>query len=192
MKKFKFRLESVLKIRQMKAEEELRNLSKIAGSINKLQNEILNNDKEASQSINQFQTSVGQDINYIRIFDAYLKRLSLQNDNLNKQIMEQQGALSESRKKVIEAKKEAEVLEIIKTKQFTEYYNTYLKREKAEEEERNNNLYISKQKEAENEKFHQESKSIAESEHTTKSSKSERDKTEYEKLQEYVDTYFQK
>lgn len=176
----------------MKAEEELRNLSKIAGSINKLQNEIVNNDKEAAHSINQFQSSVGQDINYIRIFDAYLKRLSLQNDNLNKQIKEQQGALAESRKKVIEAKKEAEVLEIIKTKQFDEYYNTYLKREKAEEEERNNNLFISKQKEAEYEKPYKESKPIAESEQTPSSSKPERDKSEYEKLQEYVDTYFQK
>lgn len=191
MKKFKFKLESVLKIRQTKLEDELRNLSKVAGNINKLKNNIVQNQNEASNSINQFQTSVGQDINYIRIFDSYLKRLSLQNEQLEKQIQEQQEVLAESRERVTEARKDAEVLEIIKNKQYDEYYQTYLIRERSEEEEKNNTLFVSRQKEVQDEEAYSETKSYFEEERA-KYTKTDREKTEYDRLQEYIDTYFSK
>jgi flagellar export protein FliJ len=137
MKKFKFKLEVVQKLRERKVDEEIRKLSIVVGNINKLKNIITENNKSIQNSIDSFTSIVGEDINYLRIFDTYIKSLNLQNEYLQKNIEEQQENLEEARQKVISARKEVKVIEILKEKKYKEFYEHMLRLERAEEDEVN-------------------------------------------------------
>ena len=138
MKKFKFNLETVLRIRQIKVDEELKKLSIIVGNLNKLQNEISENNRIIHNSTVRYS---GSDIKTLRLFEGYIKSLYLQNENLNKAMSQQQNILNEARQRVIEVKKDAEVLEILKRNAANEYHEKLLKQERTEEEEVTNSEF---------------------------------------------------
>ena len=80
MKKFQFNLETVLRIRQIKVDEELKKLSIIVGNLNKLQNEINENNRIIQTSTIRYS---GSDIKTLKLFEGYIKSLYIQNENLN-------------------------------------------------------------------------------------------------------------
>lgn len=137
MKKFKFKLEIVHNLRKRKVDDEIRKLSMVVGNINKLNHEIDDNKKSIQKSTDSFVSIVGQDINYLRIFDAYIKSLNLQNDYLLQDIEEQKEDLEEARQKVIYARKEAEIIEVLRKKKYKEFYDRVLRMERSEEDEAN-------------------------------------------------------
>lgn len=137
MKKFKFKLEVVHKLRKRKVDDEIRKLSFVVGNINKLGHEIDENRKSIQKSTDSFVSIVGQDINYLRIFDSYVKSLNLQNEHLQKNIEEQQENLEQARQSVLEARKDAEIIEVLKKKKYQEFYDRILRIERAEEDEAN-------------------------------------------------------
>ncbi|MCB1178560.1 MAG: flagellar FliJ family protein [Leptospiraceae bacterium] len=137
MKKFKFKLETVHNLRKRKVEHEIRNLSVVVGHINKLSNEIKENKAEITKTTGSFSSIVGGDLNYLRIFDSYVKGLNLQNEYLERQINEKEEELNDARDKLIHARKEAEVIEIIRKNRYKEFYDKMLRMERTEEDEAN-------------------------------------------------------
>lgn len=183
MKKFQFNLETVLRIRQIKVDEELKKLSIIVGNLNKLQNEISENNRIIQNSTTRY---TGSDIKTLRLFEGYIKSLYLQNENLNRSMLEQQSNLNEARQRVIEVKKDAEVLEILKRKAQNEYHERLLKQERTEEEEVTNSEFERRRMENEEKnstthvKIKKRIKKIKPSENKVK--------TEYDKLLEYAES----
>jgi flagellar biosynthesis chaperone FliJ len=121
MKKFKFNLETVLRLRKKDVDEETRKLAVVVGKINRLKNEVQDNRKAISYENDHFSSYVRDDISYLRIFDNYIKTLYLQNEYLQKQVSEQDGVLKEAIDSV--AKKMGISPNVIKTILEHEYEN---------------------------------------------------------------------
>jgi flagellar FliJ protein len=137
MKKFKFKLQIIHDLRKRKVEEEIRNLSVVVGNINKLQNDIKDNNTQIAKSTQDFRAIIGQDLNYLRIFDSYVKSLNLQNEILETRIAEKEEELEEARQKLVSARKDSEVIEIIRKNRYKEYYDKIIRNERVEEDEAN-------------------------------------------------------
>lgn len=135
MKKFQFKLDTVLRLKNRKVDEETRKLSIVVGKINRLKNEVQDNRKAISYENEKFPSYVKDDIAYLRIFDNYIKTLYLQNENLQRQMNEEDDALRESVQSVVNAKKDAELIEVIKNKRLSEYHERILRFERSEEDE---------------------------------------------------------
>jgi flagellar export protein FliJ len=141
MKRFKFKLETVHKLRERKVDEQIRKLSIVVGHINKLNNDISENSRLMQEANRNFIKDIGFDINYLRVYDGYIKGLTRQNEYLQKAIEEQDSVLLEAKTRVIEARKEAEIIEIIKRKRLKEFNDRILRAEKAEEDDGNSKDY---------------------------------------------------
>ncbi len=137
MKKFKFKLQTIHDLRKRKVEEEIRNLSVVVGNINKLQNDINDNNTQIAKSTQDFRAIIGQDLNYLRIFDSYVKSLNLQNEILETRIAEKEDELEDARQKLVNARKDSEVIEIIRKNRYKEYYDKIIRNERVEEDEAN-------------------------------------------------------
>ena len=92
MKKFEFDLETVLELRKIKVDEELKKLSIIVGHLNRLQNEIKDNNRIIQNSTIRYS---GSEIKTLRLLEGYIKGLNIQNENLQKAILQQQGILDD-------------------------------------------------------------------------------------------------
>ena len=146
MKKFEFDLETVLELRKIKVDEELKKLSIIVGHLNRLQNEIKDNNRIIQNSTIRYS---GSEIKTLRLLEGYIKGLNIQNENLQKAILQQQGILDEARQRVIAVERDAEVLEILKRDAWKEYHDRLLKQERIEEEEVTNSEFNRRRKESE-------------------------------------------
>ena len=130
MKKFNFNLESLLKIKKMNEEKMLKELSKVTTQINLINKNIESNlfkiKKNSSQTIdfkNYYEKT--------RFFDAVFN----QNKNLKENLKKIYKQLEYHRNNFIESKKQKESIELIKKKQYREYFKSYKKKENLEFEE---------------------------------------------------------
>jgi flagellar FliJ protein len=183
MKKFEFDLETVLELRKIKVDEELKKLSIIVGNLNRLQNEIKDNNRIIQTSTVRYS---GSDIKTLKLFEGYIKSLYIQNETLQKSMAEQQSILNEARQRVIKVERDAEVLEILKRDAYKEYHEKILKQERTEEEEVSNSEFNRRRRESEekigttNVKIKKRVKKVKPTENKNKS--------EYEKLMEYAES----
>ncbi|MDX1960610.1 MAG: hypothetical protein SFU98_18710 [Leptospiraceae bacterium] len=142
MKGFKFNLATVQKLRERKVEEEIRKLSLIAGRVNKLAMDISENQKLIQEAYKNFAKDISYDINYLRVYDGYIKGLNRQNEQLQRTIESEDEILNEARAKLNEARKEAEVIEIIKRKREKEFRERIFRSERMEEDDLNSKDYL--------------------------------------------------
>ena len=182
MKKCEFDLETVLELRKIKVDEELKKLSIIVGHLNRLQNEISDNNRIIQNSTVRYS---GSDIKTLRIFEGYIKGLYLQNENLQKTMAQQQGILNEARNRVIAVERDAEVIEILKRDAWKEFHERMLKQERIEEEEVGNSEFNRRRMESE-EKTRTTTVKIKKKITKVKPDQN-KTKTEYEKLMEYAE-----
>ncbi len=186
MKKFKFSLETVKKLRKIKVDEEIRNLSVVVGNINRLNNEIKENNKEISDSVSTFPDLVKSDMKYLKMFDGYIKGLTLKNEQLQKSVSEQDQFLEDARQKVILARKDAEIIEIIKRKRYEEFRQKMFRAMRHEEDERNR---LDQMEDRRNLKYADKDKDDPKPpvQKQKKKKVSEKPKSDYEKLLEYYE-----
>jgi hypothetical protein len=186
MKKFKFNLETVLRIKNRAVDEETRKLALVVGKINRLKNEVQENRNAISYENDKFTSYVSDDIGYLRVFENYIKTLYLQNENLKKQVSEQDGVLREAIDSVVVARKSSELLEIIKQKRLSEYHERVIRSERSEEDEESQKDYLADRRGLQNVVPDKEPSSITHKyKRKVKSSKNQ-PKNEYEKIMEYV------
>jgi flagellar FliJ protein len=185
MKKFKFNLETVLRLRKKDVDEETRKLAVVVGKINRLKNEVQDNRKAISYENDHFSSYVRDDISYLRIFDNYIKTLYLQNEYLQKQVSEQDGVLKEAIDSVIEAKKKSELLEVLKNKRLLDYQERILRSERSEEDEENQKDFLADRRSLHNVIPDQESKPIVQRIKRKIKPTKDKPKNDYEKVMEY-------
>jgi flagellar export protein FliJ len=186
MKKFKFNLETVLRIRNRAVDEETRKLALVVGKINRLKNEVQENRNAISYENDKFTSYVSDDIGYLRVFENYIKTLYLQNENLKKQVSEQDGVLGEAIDSVVVARKSAELLEIIKQKRLSEYHEKVIRSERSEEDEESQKDYLADRRGLQNVLPDKEPSTIAHSHKRKVKPSKNQPKNEYEKIMEYV------
>ncbi len=186
MKKFKFNLETVLRIKNRAVDEETRKLALVVGKINRLKNEVQDNRNAISYENDKFTTYVSDDIGYLRVFENYIKTLYLQNENLKKQVSEQDGVLGEAIDSVVVARKSAELLEIIKQKRLSEYHEKVIRSERSEEDEESQKDYLADRRGLQNVLPDKEPSTIAHSHKRKVKPSKNQPKNEYEKIMEYV------
>lgn len=128
MRRFTFRLQSILNIREKKLEDERLKLAEIISKL-ETQKDILlemnekkeNLEKELSDLLNNQVLDIQFTVNY----KSYIKQLS---DDIKTQfevIKRTQSELSEQQKKVSEAYKEVKILEKLKEKQYKDFLFEY-------------------------------------------------------------------
>jgi flagellar FliJ protein len=185
MKKFKFNLETVLRLRKKDVDEETRKLAIVVGKINRLKNEVQDNRKAITYENEKFTSYVSDDISYLRIFDNYIKTLYLQNEYLQKQVSEQDGVLKEAIDSVIEAKKKSELLEVLKNKRLLDYQERILRSERSEEDEENQKDFLADRRSLHNVIPDQESKPVVHRVKRKVKSTKDKPKNDYEKVMDY-------
>ncbi len=186
MKKFKFNLETVLRIKKRSVDEETRKLALVVGKINRLKNEVQENRNAIAYQNDKFKTYVSDDIGYLRVFENYIKTLYLQNENLKKQVSEQDGVLREAIDSVVVARKNAELLEIIKQKRLSEYHDRVLRSERSEEDEESQKDYLADRRNLRNDVPNQEPNATIHKYKRKVKPIKDQPKNEYEKVMEYV------
>lgn len=128
MRRFTFRLQSILNIREKKLEDERLKLAEIISKL-ETQKDILlemnekkeNLEKELSDLLNNQVLDIQFTVNY----KCYIKQLS---DDIKTQfevIKRTQSELSEQQKKVSEAYREVKILEKLKEKQYKDFLFEY-------------------------------------------------------------------
>ena len=130
MKKFKFNLEPLLKIRKIEEDKMLKELSKVTSEINKINDHINENLKKIQD--NKFDTNNFKEYQYK---NKFLNTLINKNKDLKIKLEQFSNELKTHRNNFIKAKNRKKVLEFLKENKYKEYNKKYNKKERVELEE---------------------------------------------------------
>ncbi|XDD43575.1 flagellar export protein FliJ [Leptospira sp. WS60.C2] len=142
MKRFRFSLETVLKLRGLKEEEEIRRLSLVVSKLNSLISEKETNEKEIESSYEAILSSskVGTSLSDYLSIEQYIKGLIRRNEELDQRIANQNEEVNLVRKDVMVARMNKKVIEVLKDKRFGEWKKKRNRMERREVEEFNFHL----------------------------------------------------
>jgi flagellar FliJ protein len=128
MKRFKFNLESILKLRESKEEECKLALGKAVSILNKIENEIKETAvKRHSAALQRFVEAAEA-----ASWELYILRLGQLSDRLTEQAAKAQLVVEEKRSVYLETQKELKAMEKLKEKQQKEYRKEMLDYQMAE------------------------------------------------------------
>ncbi|PKA27569.1 flagellar export protein FliJ [Leptospira sp. mixed culture ATI2-C-A1] len=145
MKRFRFSLETVLKLRGWREEEEIRRLSFVVSKLNALIGEKDSNEREIESSYEAILSSskVGTSLSDYLSIEQYIQGLIKRNEDLSDRIKAQNEEVNLVRKDVMVARMNKKVIEVLKDKRFAEWKKKRNRAERREVEEFN--LQLSKQ-----------------------------------------------
>ncbi|TGL46193.1 flagellar export protein FliJ [Leptospira meyeri] len=145
MKRFRFSLETVLKLRGWREEEEIRRLSYVVSKLNALIGEKESNEREIESSYEAILSSskVGTSLSDYLSIEQYIQGLIKRNEELTDRIKAQNEEVNLVRKDVMVARMNKKVIEVLKDKRFAEWKKKRNRAERREVEEFN--LQLSKQ-----------------------------------------------
>lgn len=123
MKKYKFRLESLLKYRAQKEDLLMHQLSKCQKVVNLIQKNIHDLTKEKNDHIQEFENELHQSpkIHQITSFYSYLERVDVELIHLDEKLHQANIELERIIEKLKIANKDKKVLDKLKEKHFEEY-----------------------------------------------------------------------
>ncbi|RME91295.1 MAG: hypothetical protein D6767_05425 [Candidatus Hydrogenedentota bacterium] len=146
MKKFRFKLDSYLKILEIQEKQKLAELAEVAGKVSAQKNQI-NRYYEESQNwlqesaslvqIGEVSTDVWKQRQYIY---SYLGNLRKNADRAQRELETLQEELQEKQKAVMEARKKKRTIEILREKKYKEYQKEVSRQETAQLDEFNQTL----------------------------------------------------
>jgi flagellar FliJ protein len=141
-KKFRFSLEALLKLRTLEEERAMQELGKVIEKMNQAKQKVKELEDQYNAEVKKF-SEYSRMANYTlfyQSFERFLNRI----ENLKKQtevyVQSLQPELEEKRQKLIEARKNKKILEILKEKRWEEYKNKLKKQETKELFELNQKL----------------------------------------------------
>lgn len=131
MKKFKFRFETVLKVKEKKEEQLKREFMQLIALKIRQENLLMEIEKErqekAKEKFNEKQ--IGTDIQTLIFYEQYTNLLRKQIEETEKRIKELQKEADIKREELIEATKQRKIFERLKQSDFNEFKNLVLKNE---------------------------------------------------------------
>jgi len=125
MRRFKFSLEKVLKLRQFKEDECKLSLGQAISALNKIENDI----KQTALKRHTASSQRFQNPGEIAMWNVYILRLEQETERLLKQAVQAQIVVEEKRALYLEAQKELKVMENLKDKRHKEYRKEMLNSE---------------------------------------------------------------
>ena len=132
LKKFEFRMQVVLNMREKELEERQMEMAKILATLNaqkeKLQS-ICNAQIENTKELEALCTSSSLEVNQIESHRMYGLKLIADGKNQERIIANTESILKIKQQEVMEAHKKVEVLKKLKEKQEKEYYQEFLRAE---------------------------------------------------------------
>lgn len=135
LKKFKFRMQVVLDLREKELEERQMEMAKIVSSLNsqkeKLQS-IFSAQEKNTADLEALSTSENLDVSQVELHRDYGMKLINDARNQERIIANTEAILKVKQKEVAEAHKKVEVLKKLKEKQEKEYYKEFLQAETKE------------------------------------------------------------
>jgi flagellar export protein FliJ len=142
VKRFRYSLETVLKLREIREEEELKRLSIVVSELNALFAEREFNESEIEKSYLDIESSarVGTSLSDYLSIESYIHGLTKLNDDLDFKISEKNKQVDIVRQDVQLARKNKKVLEILKENRFNEWKKKRSRAERREVEEYNENV----------------------------------------------------
>jgi len=142
VKRFRYSLETVLKLREIREEEELKRLSIVVSELNALFAEREFNEKEIEKSYLDIESSarVGTSLNDYLSIESYIHGLTKLNEELDYKISEKNKQVDVVRQDVQLARKDKKVLEILRENRFNEWKKKRNRAERREVEEYNESL----------------------------------------------------
>lgn len=153
-KKFRFSLESLLGLRQLKEQQTLGALARVLASYNAYQEEIISKRHELQKGTqsytelsNQYAKSAhkpqaGLSLKDRQIWDRYFKGLDEQIREAQSKALLMRPELEREQKKVQAARKERKILELLKEKEKAEYVRKIQKKEVKELAELNQKIQL--------------------------------------------------
>ena len=129
MKKFKFRLQVVLDMRENELEQRQMEMAKILAALRKQEGElqdIINSQNQNSEQLETLHTLDTLDLQQIEAHKAYALKLVVDAQNKERIISNTKMLLERKQVEVREAHKKVEVLKKLKEKQEQEYYKAFL------------------------------------------------------------------
>lgn len=134
IKKYRFELEALLKIRSIEEEKALQDLGKIIAKVNSANEEVRILEQQYNEELKKFEVylSSGQANMSFQNFNLFLNRLNDTKRKVQKYIESLQPELEEKRNKLLEVRKNKRILEILKEKRLQEYKKELLKLEQRE------------------------------------------------------------
>jgi flagellar FliJ protein len=142
VKRFRYSLETVLKLREIREEEELKKLSIVVSELNLLFTEREFNEKEIQRSYLDIESSarVGTSLSDYLSIERYIQGLAKMNDELDLRIQDKNKQVDIVREGVLIARKDKKVLEILRENRFKEWKKKRNRAERKEIEEYNENI----------------------------------------------------
>jgi flagellar FliJ protein len=139
VKRFRYSLETVLKLREIREEEELKKLSIVVSELNALFAEREFNDKEIEKSYGDIESSarVGTSLSDYLSIESYIRGLIKLNEELVLRIQEKNKQVDVVRQGVLIARKDKKVLEILKENRYNEWKKKRNRADRKEIEEYN-------------------------------------------------------
>ncbi len=136
-KQFKFRLEPILRLRQMKEDDKKRGVGELVAEINQYQQEALD---MATQIRQEGQTLTGRlqgevDVNYIAHYHRYVRNLQYCIQKKIANVGEVQQKLAPAREALAEASRQTKILEKLKAKKKKQYMDEFRHQENRELDE---------------------------------------------------------
>jgi len=138
MPRFRFTLESVLRIRSRKREESLRQLGEALGELQKLEDrhrQVLSEREELRSYLKTLTENGGVDIGLVSRCQIHLSQLEQRNHEAIRACDEAREAVSRQRQQFIEADQQVKALKKIEEKQLAEHTRNEKMRELREQEE---------------------------------------------------------
>ncbi len=145
MKRFRFSLETVLKLREWKEDEEIRKLSVVVSELNALFAEREFNEKEIDRSYREIESSakVGTSLSDYLSIERYIQGLMKLNEDLALKIEAKNEDVDLVRQGLILARKDKKVIEVLKENRYLEWKKKRKRQERREVEEYNSSLAAS-------------------------------------------------
>jgi flagellar protein FliJ len=123
MRRFRFRLERFLDLRRWKEREREIALAKVLGEVMMLENRIAEIGGLISGSLfGDFRRENRIDVEALARRELYVQRLAREREKRREQLVERRRELEEARTRYLEASKERKVLEKLRERRETEYY----------------------------------------------------------------------
>ncbi len=145
MKKFQFKLQRLLEIREKKEEEARIDLAKVSGEYQKVVNEKTGILDQIRETRHRLSTNPQRDLNELRAYDRLQQDADSAIIELDKEIAARKKVMDAKLAVYTEKKKDRRAVEILREKAYARYEEENRKMEQNEMDEIGKNIYLKQQ-----------------------------------------------
>jgi flagellar FliJ protein len=134
MKRFRFPLEGLLKVRDLQQKQVMAEMADITERVNLQRSIVERTEREYREEMERFALSQGSNfsIDLYRTFDRYIDRLEAEKGRAEKQLEEMRPELEHMQAKLLEARRKKRVVELLRERHLNRYKEELRRQERRE------------------------------------------------------------